>query len=374
MDHQKIRLEDHVKELASLLTVKVDKKGLSALTSSELKRFCLLYRAAATQLARMRTFSHSVARKQYLNEVVARAHTHLYSRKQKHSIWPQLLLTPLVIPQVVRRTFRYHLAAFLLVLIGGFYGFHGTRADLEWGLHFVAPGDTRTGYAEYDTLYESLRQGRDQSGGEKSRFASFLWQHNTKVSMTAFFSGLLAGVPTVLIMLFNGTFLGVYSAHFHMHGLASEWWAWILPHGVTEFLGIIILGGGGLLIGKTILVGQPNVTRAEAFRRIRGSLAYLVLLAFPVFLCAALIESFLRQSQLGDTGRYIFAAASALIWFLYLGFGQVPEACRSYFERSTPAESVIRLPEDDDVFELLGIAPHAAAVTKAPAGGSRGMR
>ena len=188
--------------------------------------------------------------------------------------------------------------------------------------------------------------------GEKSAFAAFLWQHNTKIALTSFFSGLLAGLPSALLITYNGSVLGTYTQTFHAHGLAFEWWAWILPHGVTELLALVLLAGGGLWIGRLVLLpGQAR--RLELFRASRGDLFRLALFAFVMLLIAALIESFVRQSALSDPARYVFAACTALFWVAYLGFARAPAgAAQRILAARSVAERAVPLPDERD-FSLL---------------------
>ena len=353
------RFDDSWKELEKLLD-RAERKGLGALTSRELKRLCLLYRAVASQLARERAFGGSAAYRTFLNNLAARGHALLYAPQGKGDSMRRLLMAPSVLPRVVRRTARYHALAFLFFALGLLYGYFGAAADPDWAINFIRAEDERTPFAEREDLLKSLRQGREESGewsvGVKSQFAAFLWKHNTQVALLVFFGGLLGGVPTVLLLFYNGTLLGVYSATFHRFGLGYEWWAWILPHGVTEIGAVILLGGGGLLLGKTILLGEGASTRREALERIRGTLFYILFAAFPLFLVAALTESFVRQSRLGDAERYVFAAAAAVVWALYFGLTGRGEEGTERLPRKTEAELFVSLPRDEELLEALGIA------------------
>jgi len=340
-------------EFERLLAV-AERSGLKALSVSQLKRFALLYRAATTQLARMRTLGGSAGYLNYLNSLAARAHALLYGTRRKGEVLKTVLLAPLIIPQVVRSTLRYHLIAFLLFAAGGLYGYFGARSDPDWALNFVMPGDPRTPFATREELHETLTKGR-YSDELKAPFAAMLWQHNTKVGLLAFFSGILAAVPTVMILFFNGALLGVYSATFHLHGLAFQWWAWILPHGVTEIMAVVLLGGGGLLLGKTVLVSGEGLSRREALRRIRGPALYLLLAAFPLFLFAAVVESYIRQSQLSDTARFVFAATTAVLWVLYFVFVRPTPSHLARATEKTQAELFVPMPRDEELLSALGL-------------------
>jgi uncharacterized membrane protein SpoIIM required for sporulation len=343
-------------------------RGLEGLKDTEVEDLGRLYRAAATHLALVRTFGASVRQRDELNSLVSRAHSVIYGRPRQGRNLSVLLLSFLAFPETVRRTARYHLIAALLLALGGLYGYVGAARDPEWALEFTAPGDVRTPYATRAELYESLIAGRPaesldltpeqqeahrtMGSGDKAVFAAFLWQNNTKVALLSFFSGFLLGLPTVFIVLMNGALLGVYTHTFVANGLAYEWWAWILPHGVTELGAIVLLSGGGLFLGHTLLApGESG--RGLAFRRIRGDVLRLALFAFPMLFLAALMESFVRQSGLSEPGRYGFALMTAVVWGLYLGFAKLPaSARRTLAEKRTLAERAVPLPVNE---EILGV-------------------
>jgi uncharacterized membrane protein SpoIIM required for sporulation len=342
--------------LAAILE-KVSRGGLASLDDRELEDLGRLYRAAATHLALLGSFGASARSKEYLNRIVARAHAVIYGRPRKGHNLRLYLLSFLTFPMTIRRMAPYHLLSAGLLVAGGLYGYLGSAADPEWALEVIPLGDDRTPYASREDLLETLLVGRPRAAGEdgadlsgtKALFASFLWQHNTKIALAAFFGGLLLGLPTAAALLFNGVFLGVYTRTFHARGLAYEWWAWILPHGVTELLAVVLLAGGGLYLGRQIIAPGER-TRGQALRESRGDAARIVMFAFPMLLAAALIESFVRQSGLSDPGRYVFAAASALFWVLYLGLAGVPERWTLRMEeRRTRAERAVPLPVGEEL-------------------------
>lgn len=340
------------------LVDRAQKRGLGDLQDEELDDLSRLYRAAANHLALLRTFGASLRQRERLNRLVTAAHAVIYGRASAPQGRRALLWALLAFPETVRRTARYHVLAAALLLLGGVYGYLGAARDPDWALEIVPAEDSRTPYASREELRATLLEGRPGQEralgeGEKALFAAFLWQHNTRVALLSFFSGFLAGVPTTLLVLFNGAVLGVYSHTFHAQGLAYEWWAWILPHGVTELLAIVLLSGGGLLVGRC-LIAPGGRSRVDALREVRADLTRLAAFAFPMLLLAAGIESFVRQSGLSEPARYAFAAVSATLWALYLGLGRLPARLvqRAVAERSL-AERRVALPIDE---ELLGLA------------------
>ncbi|MBI2566762.1 MAG: stage II sporulation protein M [Candidatus Schekmanbacteria bacterium] len=365
------------------LVERARKRGIRSLSDRELEQLGRLYRASMTHLALLRAFGGSARRLADLNALLSAAHSVIYGRARRGANAQYLRYHILAIPETLRRTAAYHLLAAALLVLGGIYGYMGAARDPEWALEFVPVGDERSAYASADELRASLLAGRPRppadpdpergggqeeapsadatspgasspdagespmSGGDKAAFASWLWRHNTTIAVTAFFAGALACLPTILLLLDNGMLLGVYSHTFQSHGLAYEWWAWILPHGVTELLAVILLSGGGLLVGHTILLPGEK-TRIEALRGIRPHAIRLVMAAFPMLLIAALVESFVRQSSLSEPGRYAFAALSAVLWAALIGAGPAPDRVRGrMLATRSRAESALPQPLED---------------------------
>lgn len=336
---------------------------LTALGGEETGELGRLYRAAATQLALARA-GGSVAHRERLNDLVGRAHALIYGTAAGAPAGAgarSWLLALLLAPVAVRRAWRYHVLAGALLLVGVCYGWIGAARDREWALELVMQsGDDRTPYATRAELLATLQAGRpdDQGGGmdtgEKAVFGAYLWQNNTRVALLGFFAGPLAGVPTAVLLLFNGMVIGTYTQTFVGHGLAFEWWAWILPHGVTELLAIVLLAGGGLWLGR-LVVAPGERTRRDAMREARPDILRHALLAFPMLLLAAVLESFVRQSGLSDPGRYVFAAATAVGWAAWLGWARPPARWLAALASGPPtraerAAPVAAVDEGDDGF------------------------
>jgi uncharacterized membrane protein SpoIIM required for sporulation len=133
-------------------------------------------------------------------------------------------------------------------------------------------------------------------------------------------TGVLAAIPTVVLMIFNGMLLGVFAAIHHEAGIRAEMWAWILPHGVTELSAIILCGGVGLMLGKAVL--QPGeLSRNESLVRAGREAARVCVGVAGMLVLAALIESYVRQSHWSTPARLVFATATAVFWAAYVAHG-----------------------------------------------------
>jgi len=132
--------------------------------------------------------------------------------------------------------------------------------------------------------------------------------------------GVLAGVPTVLLLLYNGMMLGAFVALHVQAGIGMEMWAWILPHGITELSAIALCGGVGLMLGRAVV--SPGLkTRTQSLVDTGREAASTAVGIAGMLLIAAFIESFVRQSYLSTTARLTFAALTAVFWALYVAFG-----------------------------------------------------
>ena len=160
----------------------------------------------------------------------------------------------------------------------------------------MMPGDPRAPGASRDQLLEVLRHGRDTKDGEKFLFASFLYNHNLRVGIFAMGLGVLAAVPTMILMIYNGMILGAFAAIHHRAGIDAEMWAWILPHGVTELGAIILFGGTGLVLGHAVV--SPGLkTRTESIKDAGIDAALTCLGAGAMLFLAALLESYTSRGK-----------------------------------------------------------------------------
>ena len=104
-------------------------------------------------------------------------------------------------------------------------------------------------------------------------------------------------MPTVLLLGYNGMVLGAFTSGYHGAGIHAEYWAWILPHGVTELTAVVLCGGTGLLLGRAAVAPGLH-TREESLRRAGREAGRVCLGVAGMLVFAASVESYLRQSHL----------------------------------------------------------------------------
>lgn len=309
-------------ELESLL--KKARRSPRRMSSEELARLDLLYRRTTVHLAQVASRTTDARLIRYLNDLAAAAHSVIYLPPRQSVLAGAAKFVGEGFARVIARTWRYQAMSAVLLFGGALLAYYAALADPAAAYALLPPGDIRMPGAAGEQLEEVLRSGREQGGGEKFFFASFLFSHNLKVGLLAMGLGVLAAVPTVLLLIYNGMILGAFTAVHHQAGIYAEFWAWILPHGVTELGAIVLCGGIGLLLGRAVV--SPGLrTRGETLRlagleaaRVAGGVAIMLLIA-------AAVESYLRQSHLSTAGRFTFAAGTAVFWALYIAHGFVRE-------------------------------------------------
>lgn len=319
------------------------RRSVRRMSVEDLARLDELYRRTTIHLSQVSTRSADVKLRNYLNGLVSSAHSLIYLQRREPLWKSPLRFAAEGFPRTIARQWREHLLSAVLLLAGGILAYFAVIHDPFAAYALLPASDVRQPGSAPEQLLDVLRSGRDSGSGQKFFFASFLLSHNLKVGLLALATGVLAAVPTVLLMVFNGMLLGAFAAIHHQAGIAVEFWAWILPHGITELAAIVFCGGAGLTLGKAVV--RPGLaSRGESLRQAgmeagRTSLGVAAMLVF-----AAVIESYLRQSHLSDSARLGFAAATGLFWVAYLTHGILRERAA----RRAPADSSLPpLAEDD---------------------------
>lgn len=323
----------HKQEWAELAVLTArGRRSIRRLSPDQRERLDELYRRTTIHLARVSTRTRDQQLINYLNQLTAAAHSLIYL-PPRESVWKGAArFVTEGFGRAVVRHWRLHVLSAVLVIAGGLIGYCAASAD-PLTAHALWPAeDVRQPGSTPEQLRSVLRSGRDQEGGAKFLFASLLFQHNFKVGLLAMATGVLASVPTVFLMLFNGMLMGVFVAIHYQAGIRSEMWAWILPHGITEIGAIILCGGVGLMLGQAV-VHPGSRSRKHQLLEAGREAARVCLGVGGMLVCAAIIESYVRQSHWSTAARLSFAAATALFWATYFAHASLRERSEASRDR-----------------------------------------
>jgi len=299
---------------------RVERLRPGGLGFEELREIGALYRTESVRLSRMRERGDDTDAIRHLNALCVRAYTLLYGgslpRRQSRAAAFAALAG------CIGRTWWAQSVAWLLLVAGMLIGGILAGRELQ-ALPALIPGgmgytpDMIERLATSPEARAAFLARRDTPLEGRAAFGSFLFVHNTRVGLLSFATGMLAAIPTVLLQLYNGLVLGAFFSIFLRDPLPVEFAAWILPHGIPELTAICLCAAAGLILG-TAVAAPGRAGRRVALREAVAPALTLVACSVPLFVLAALIESFVRESALGTAPRLAVALACLLGLLLFL--------------------------------------------------------
>jgi uncharacterized membrane protein SpoIIM required for sporulation len=326
-----------------------ERTRIHALGLEELRELGRLHRRHLAVLARLRARGLDAGRIGHLNALCVRAHTLLYVPERER--WAPARFVRETIPAAFARTWPAIVLAWLLLAGGTLVG-AGLVARDPQAMKMLVPRcmcespDRMDDLARSRTVREEFLARTPVAATSNMAFGSMLFTHNTRVGLLAFASGILGGIPTVLLQLYNGIVLGAFAAVFFRDPWPIDFLAWILPHGIPELTAITLCAAGGLVLGGAV-AAPGRQPRRVAVREAVGPALALVGTAVPLLFLAALTESFVRESTLGTGAR--LAVAGAYTVALVAGLGAIRRlAHRTREEASWLADLMPRLAASPD--------------------------
>ncbi len=306
------------------LLVKGGKDGLSSLTSKELLRLPGLYRATLSSISVARSISLDLSLVTYLENLSTRGYLQIYGVKAtvRGTVSKFIFET---FPQAVQKAKWHVLISLICMVMGTITGYTLTSANQDWYYTFVGTDDTRSPASSTEELRAVIYDEVKPSEDNLSIFATFLFTHNSRVGILAFALGFALGLPTIYLLFKNGLMLGAFTALHASRGLGPDIWGWLLIHGVTELLAIVLCGAAGLILGSAIIF-PGKYGRLENHAREGKRAGVIVMGCVCMFLIAGLLEGFGRQLITDMGARYLVAVITGVIWvtyFVFLGRGKV---------------------------------------------------
>jgi uncharacterized membrane protein SpoIIM required for sporulation len=297
---------------------RVERKGITTLSADEAQEIALLYRSAASSLSVARNIALDRNLLLYLENLTLRAYLVVYG--PRCGILQSLAIFFMEgFPRAVRGLRRHLAVVTAAMLIGLVAGFALVRSDPENFSSLVpeylagARGPAST--AE-ELLSEELFAPWPGFADAFIVFANSLFRHNAIVGILCFGLGFALGVPTLLLVVYNGVIIGAFVALHAAKGLAIDFIGWLSIHGVTELMAIFLCGAAGLAVAETIIF-PGTLSRLDSLaihgRRAAGVAAG----AMAMFFIAGFIEGGFRQLVASTLGRFAFAAVTGVLWALY---------------------------------------------------------
>lgn len=273
--------------LSELLT-RIQSSRLSRLKRAELKEFGQLYRAVSSDLASAQTHFPQSNVTASLNELVARAHHHVYQSKKLS--WRSLRGFYLrELPRVFRRNIGYFWVAAGLFFVMGAIGCVATLMNEDVARVVLNPD-----------IIDHIHEGKMWTKSffdvvPSSLASSFIFTNNITVALVAFALGITLGLGTAYVLLMNGLMLGCVFGLCIQYGMLDELLGFVTAHGIVEVSVVLVAGAAGLMLGSAVInPGELRRADALAVRGLEG--AKLVLGCAPALVLVGLIEGFISPS------------------------------------------------------------------------------
>ncbi|MCZ8019119.1 stage II sporulation protein M [Novosphingobium sp.] len=291
----------------------MEKGRLRRLSDEDVLALPVLYRTAASSLSVARETSLDANTLAYLEALVRRAWFQVYGPRlglwgwlrqffgggwsaAVRGIWPELLV------------------ALALMVAGTLVGWLLVASDPDWYHALVPFADERMPGARAEVLRGTIYGNTGQDG--MSVFAASLFSNNAGVAILCFALGFAFGVPPLLLLVHNTAGLGAMLWLFFEAGLGWDFVGWLAIHGTTELLAILLAGGAGLHVGRSMAFPGNRavlVAAAEAGERAAVVMAGVVLM----MVVAAILEGFGRQLIDHAAGRYGVGGTMLAFWLAY---------------------------------------------------------
>ena len=249
-----------------------------------------------------------------LDQMVLRGHRVLYRRK---TYFAQAILRFLVtdFPRQVRAQGRlvwlttafFYLPALCLALAQLW------QPDLIYSL--FPPPQVQEMEAMYDPSNITLGEARESP--TNWLMFGFYIQNNVGLAFRTFAAGLLAGVGSLVFVVYNGLMLGAVATHLNALGSGTTFFAFVVGHGSFELTAIIIAGAAGLKLGLSLL-HPGQVSRLVALRQASGPAIDLIMGAMVFLLIAAFIEAFWSSNNMLAPWQKF--GMGGLLWLLVIAY------------------------------------------------------
>jgi uncharacterized membrane protein SpoIIM required for sporulation len=290
------------------LLERASRGGIRALSGDDLRDLGLLYRQIGADLAAVRGDAASQHYADHLQRLLARAHHTIYSGERRPlSVAVRAFVVEY--PRVFRDNLVPCVVSLAIFVAAGVVGAALTYQQPAFktrilGAQMVATIDRREMWTHSIVAIKPVA-------------SSAIMTNNMTVALTAFASGISAGVGTLYMIALNGLLLGVIGMAYALAGMSVPFWSFVAPHGSLELPAIILAGGAGLRLAQGLLF-PGTLPRKDSVANAGGRAVRLVLGCIPMLIIAGVIEAFISPTDLRVGAKFAIASALFALLVSYL--------------------------------------------------------
>ncbi len=170
---------------------------------------------------------------------------------------------------------------------------------------------------EVERMYdpEARVLGREREAETDLFMFGFYIKNNISVAFRCFAGGMLAGIGTLLVLFFNGLFIGSIAGHLTRLDYVETFYPFVIGHGSFELTAIVFSGAAGLRLGYAIL-NPGQLSRLNALRLAGRDVIPMLYGIVLMLVVAAFLEAFWSSSA--TTPVLIKYSVGAILWALVL--------------------------------------------------------
>jgi uncharacterized membrane protein SpoIIM required for sporulation len=216
-------------------------------------------------------------------------------------------------PLAIYRHRYFILLAFVVFVLPGLAVGAWTYFDEEAIYSVLDASEVRQIERMYDPEANVL--GRAREADTDIYMFGFYIRNNISVAFRCFAGGLLLGIGTLLVLFFNGLFMGSIAGHLTRLDFVDTFYPFVIGHGSFELTAIVFSGAAGLRLGYA-LVNPGGFGRLEALRLAGRDVVPMLYGSVLMLVIAAFLEAFWSSSTLlSISTKY---TVGGLLWALVL--------------------------------------------------------
>lgn len=254
-----------------------------------------------------------------LHQRVLLGHQLLYEHKSS-TLWRMFSFLWMTFPQQVRKHWQHFWLATALFYVPAILMGLACYNDSEFIYQSMSSHEVSSMEYMYDPANDKIgRRAERQSDSDFMMFGFYIY-NNISIGFRSYATGILAGIGTIFIMLYNGTVIGGVAGHLTQLGFIETFWPFVSGHGSFELTALCICGAAGLRLGQP-LIAPGRHRRIDAFKIAGHESVQLVLGAAFMLLVAAFIEAFWSSSSfVTNEIKYLVGAFLWFVVIVYLSF------------------------------------------------------